>query len=277
MPEGFARQMHLWKDWQLSDEQMLRVSVLAYEEEGEDSRAQFGFSLDEEGVAWLKSTCERVNPALVIIDGLRAAMVGDVSSSRDVKIFFEPLEGIARRHDAALVISHHLRKGSESLIRAGELPSLDWFRGSGNIVAPCRSVWTVDQPNLHDQAAHRLTLVKAADGAKLVTIAYRMGAPADGLEFGGEAPLPPPATKREAARRLYLERLGAEGELTHEEVVVRAKQSGIGLSDELMRQVRTELSRNGEIVQIAEGKHLRKWRLAPKGPASGEAEMLPGF
>lgn len=76
-------------------------------------------------------------------------------------------------------------------------------------------------------------------------------------------PLPPAATKREEASRFYLDTLAESDPLTHEEVVQKATEAGHDFSAETLRQARLDLSRENKIVAVAEGRNVRKWRIAP--------------
>lgn len=262
LPEGFASQTRFLRDWGLDEATVNRVHVPFLPGVGSDPKPDFAFSLDEIGLPRLQAVCEQAKPALIVIDGLRAAMVGEESSSTDVKTFYEPLIQLAHQYDAVVLITHHLTKGAETRSRTGELPSMDWFRGSGDLLRPCRSAWIVDRPNPADLHTRRITLVKAAEGPQQVTKAFHMVAPADGITFGATIPLPPAATKKEEASRFYLDMLVMDGPLTHEEVVQAASEAGLDFSAETLRQARLDLSRENKIVAVPEGRHVRKWRIA---------------
>jgi hypothetical protein len=261
LPEGFASQMRFLRDWGLDDATLRRVKVPSFEGPGDDPKPDFAFSLDGEGLAMLREACETHKPALIVIDGLRSAMEGDESFSSDSKAFFAPLTRLAHQHEAALVMTHHLRKGSEFLSRSGEMPTMDWFRGSGDLLRPCRSAWIVDQPNPHDLGGRRITLVKAAEGPKPMYLNFRMAAPSDGLQFGERAPQATPLSKKEMARQLIVEALEA-GRLSYDSLVQVAAESGI--SEHTLRMARETLARDNAIQQVVEGKHQRFWQLVDK-------------
>lgn len=269
LPEGYAEQTRLLDTWGVDPEWLAtRLTFPALPTPGDPDSPTFTFKLDsEEGRAVLAHYCEQMNPALIIIDGLRAGMSGEESSSGDCDRFFAPLIHLAQKHRAAVIITHHLTKGAETLSRSGQLPSIDWFRGSGHIVAACRSAWIVDQPNAHRADLRRITLVKAAAGAKGQTLGFSMNNPADGITFGQAVPQAQPDNKKEAAKQFILDLL-AEGQMTFKELCAAARDHEESFGDGTLRDARVELAAAGLIVYENEGR-LYYWRLPNE---QGEAD-----
>ncbi len=267
LPEGYAEQTRLLDTWNVDPEWLAtRLTFPALPTPGDPESPTFTFKLDsEEGLAVLTHYCEQMNPALIIIDGLRAAMSGEESSSGDCDRFFAPLIHLAQKHRAAVIITHHLTKGAETLSRSGQLPSIDWFRGSGHIVAACRSAWIVDQPNPHRADLRRMTLVKAAAGAKGQTLGFSMNNPADGITFGQAVPQAQPDSKKEAAKQFILDLL-AEGRMTYKALCETAEMSGEAFAEATLREARVELATTRRIVTENEGR-VYYWRLPPASEA----------
>lgn len=254
LPEGYGEQTEILLNWGFTREELAqRIFIPALPTPGAPEQPTYTFKLDQgQGMELLHYYCQQTNPALIIIDGLRAAMTGEESASGDVDRFYSPLVQLTRQYNAATVLSHHLTKGSETASREGTLPSMDWFRGSGHITSIPRSAWIVDQPDPTNLEMRRITLVKAAAGPKGQMMAFRMGDPADGVHFEQAIPLPPPRNKKEAARRFILQML-RRGPLTHEELWQAAQQEGVDCSAATFRDARVELSGESKIVASASG------------------------
>lgn len=277
IPEGYGEQTELLLDWGFEREEIARrVFMPALPTPGAEEVPNYVFKLDAGGgMEVLRYYCEQTDPALIVIDGLRAAMSGEESSSQDVDRFFSPLVQLTAKHSASLLLSHHLTKGSESASRDGAIPSLDWFRGSGHIVAACRSAWIVDQPNPMNLEQRRITLVKAAAGPKGQMMAFEMADPAHGLTFLSDVPKAPPKSKKEAAERFILQMLREEP-MSHDELWRRCQEEpGLDCSEATFRDARVELSNSHRIVQVIHGRTYL-WTL-PGPPEPEAAPWMEGF
>ncbi|MCB0079114.1 MAG: AAA family ATPase, partial [Anaerolineales bacterium] len=266
LPEGYGEQTEILAEWGFSRQDLAeRVFVAALPTPGAPNEPTYTFKLDQgKGMEALHWYCEQVQPGLIVIDGLRAAMTGEESASGDVDRFYAPIGALTRKFGAATIISHHLTKGSETASRDGLLPSMDWFRGSGHITAIPRSAWIVDQPDPNQMELRRLTLVKSAAGPKGQTMAFRMADPADGLHWEAEAPMPPARSKKETAKRFILHMLRRNGVLTHDELWELSQTEGFEMSKATFRDARVDLSNEGKIVHSAKGvggDYVVKWAL----------------
>ena len=104
----------------------------------------YQFKLDQTALSALDKACTEVKPRLIIIDGLRAVMEGDESSSRDTDALLTPLAKLTHKIKAVTVITYHLNKGCERLSIQGSVLNKDWLRGSTHIGAECKSAWIVN-------------------------------------------------------------------------------------------------------------------------------------
>lgn len=273
LPEGFGEQTELFTKWGL-DPAMLgsRVFIPAVPTPGNPDMPNYIFKLDtEEGRKALEFYCEQVKPGLVVVDGLRAAMSGEESSSGDCEKFLTPFVSLANRYNCVVLMSHHLTKGKEKASQDGEMPTSDWFRGSGHLLAACRSAWIVDQPDFNHLSQRRITLVKASSGPKGLQMAYEMDDPIDGLRFTKSIPMPPPKNKKETARRFVLQML-RRGKMTHDELYRASQSEGLDISEATFRDARVELSNEHKIIQIVEGK-VYYWALPAVGAVEDDDEI----
>lgn len=255
LPEGYGEQTEIFLDWGFNREELAeRLFMVAVPTPGAPEQPMYTFKLDQQrGLAALHYYCHETRPALVVIDGLRASMTGEESSSGDVDRYYAPLVQIASQYNACVIIAHHLTKGTETASREGVIPSIDWFRGSGHIVAVPRSAWIVDQPDPNTPELRRVTLVKAAAGPRYQMMAFTMADPADGVHFNSDIPQPPPRSKKEAARRFILQML-RRGRATHEALWHMAEEEEIDVSEATFRAARVELASEHRIVQQIRGR-----------------------
>jgi hypothetical protein len=219
---------------------------------------EYQFKLNPETFKELEKMCNQSKPKLIVIDGLRAIMEGDESSSRDTDALMGPLVKLACRFRAAMVISHHLNKGCELLSIGGSKPTLDWLRGSTNIGAACRSVWIVDIPNPAKPKERRLSLVKTASGPIGQNMAFVMEDPRNGLHFIGKVPEPEPRFQKDKMEKWLIETLQKNEPMTKKELHEHADKARFTRSclDKLMSRLRS----TKKIDKVSEGGKTL-WRL----------------
>jgi hypothetical protein len=118
--------------------------------------------------ARLGRMAQLLHPALVIVDSLGSASRGAESRLSAVDSLFRFLNELAVRHQAAILLLHHLRRNSAAL-GAATLAG-DEVRGSGHIVSLARSVVVLApvQTGLDPQpdAPRRLQLLKSNLGPR---------------------------------------------------------------------------------------------------------------
>ena len=268
VPEGFIEQTEMLQHWGLEAKLFEeRVYVPQINIHGDPD---YQFKLDHTTIGALDQICTQVKPRLIIIDGLRAIMEGDESSSRDSDALMGPLVKLTRRIGAATVIAHHLNKGCEILSIEGSVPKKDWLRGSTNIVAACRSVWIVDQPNPTKPRERRLTLVKTASGAVNQHMAFSMGDPRDGLRFISDVPKPELRFQTVKMEEWLIGVMQKHTKLSKPELHQMAGEAGFSTTtlDKLM----TKLCPN-KLAKVVEGKKVF-WRLLSPQVVQQEAEVV---
>jgi hypothetical protein len=260
-PEGFAEQSTYLQTWGVPDDALDRIHV-PYQLEAESSTApNVAFMLDDTGRQALSETCEATQPALIVIDGLRSAMVGEEGSSKDSRDFFSFLIDLAAKHKAAIILTHHLTKSAIQALRNGQTPTSDMVRGSTDIIAKCRSAIILDTPDPTSPHTRRVSLVRASAGGEGQEFAFHMSDPAAGITFLESAPQPPAATKKAEAEAFYLEAI-AEEPKTYQEIVALAEEAGLGISESTLRYARIDLSKAGKIRQVTVGKRYL-WQIVP--------------
>jgi hypothetical protein len=261
--EGYAEHSQALRVWGIDDGALARIHVPYRLGVEEDAVPNFSFPLDDAGKAVLERVCAAANPALIVIDGMRAAMVGEEGSSKEADEFFYFLQALASRHKASLILTHHLTKEAMRSVKEGKAPSVEMVRGSSVIIGRCRAIALIDMPDPAQPATRRVTLDRASNGTQRQEIAFHMLAPQDGVTFLAQVPQSPAATKKAEAERFILDTL-AEGALTYQEMVVRLEESGLGISEGTIRDARTDLLRTGQITMRSEGRNLRRWALATR-------------
>jgi hypothetical protein len=260
--EGYAEHSQALRAWGISDEALARIHVPYRLGAEEGAVPNFSFPLDEAGKAVLESVCATADPAIIVIDGMRAAMVGEEGNSKEADEFFYFLQALASRHKASLILTHHLTKEAMRSMKEGKAPGVEMVRGSSVIIGRCRAIALIDMPDPADPASRRVTLDRASNGTQRQEIAFHMLAPQDGVTFLAQVPQSPAATKKAEAERFILDEL-AMGALSYQELVERMEQSGLGISESTMREARVALSRDKRIVMVTEGRAGRKWIVPP--------------
>ena len=81
----------------------------------------------------------QIQPALIIIDSLSSISRKGENNIEDIRTLLAFLNALAQDYNTALILIHHLRKGSVGQMKTWDV-GLDDFRGSGHIVAMSRSV-----------------------------------------------------------------------------------------------------------------------------------------
>lgn len=252
-PEGFAEQSTYLQTWGVPDEALDRIHV-PYQLEAESSIApNVAFMLDDTGQQALSETCDATHPALIVIDGMRSAMVGEEGSSKDSRDFFGFLTDLAAKHKAAIILTHHLTKTAIQALRNGQNPTSDMVRGSTDIIAKCRSTIILDTPDPATPQTRRVSLVRASAGGEGQEFAFQMSDPAAGITFLDTVPHSPATTKKAEAEAFFLETI-AEEPKTYQEIVTLAEEAGLGISEGTLRIARVDLAKAGKIRQLTVGR-----------------------
>ncbi len=268
--EGYSEHSQALRSWGISDTDLARIHVPYLLGAEADAIPTFSFPLDETGKRVLENVCAAADPAIIVVDGMRAAMQGEEGSSTEAELFFYYLQALASRHKACLILTHHLTKEAMRAVKQGESPGVEMVRGSGAIIARSRAVALIDMPDPANPALRRVTLDRASNGTQRQEIGFHMLAPKDGVTFLDKPPQGPAATKKAEAEQFILDEL-AMGALVYQDVVERMETAGLGISEATLREARTDLLREGRISMVTEGRNLRKWALSTRSAAQGSA------
>ena len=140
---------------------------------------------DPKGWEALEREVKTHRPPLVVIDSLRGSHRSEEKDA-PMQALMSKLANLARDHQAAVIVVHHLRKRNE--LERADVVEPDRVRGSGVIVAMSRLVLAVDRPNGDDLEHQRLSIIKNNLGKFAPSLGFRISDA--GLAFG-DAPEPP--------------------------------------------------------------------------------------
>lgn len=269
--EGYAEHSQALRAWGVSDDALARIHVPYRLGTEEGAVPTFSFPLDATGQAILEQVCAAADPAIIVIDGMRAAMVGEEGSSKEAEEFFYFLQALASRHKASLILTHHLTKEAMRAVKEGKAPGVEMVRGSSVIISRCRAIALIDMPDPASPASRRVTLDRASNGTQRQEIAFHMQDPREGVTFLDSVPQSPAATKKAEAERFILDTL-ADGALTYQAMTHCLESSGWDISEGTLRLARTDLLKHGKIRQVVQGTRYL-WQVVVASPASSEAEM----
>jgi hypothetical protein len=87
--------------------------------------------------------CGTIRPVLVVVDSLAAATARGETSLQGARTTLGFLSAVARKADLALLVIHHLRKGTGSRATSSQRVAADDLRGSTHLSAAARSVLTL--------------------------------------------------------------------------------------------------------------------------------------
>lgn len=161
---------------------------------------------------------------LIIIDSLSGSHSQDETNSLSGKIVKE-LAKIARDHNKALLITHHLRKAR---VGEGDEVTLDRVRGSTALVQYARMVWAVDVPNLATRHLRRLSVIKSNLGSFPPPIGVTIDD--TGVAFTPDAPVRAQrASELVKATDFLLTRLADGHEVSSAEIENEAAKLGIAI------------------------------------------------
>lgn len=193
--------------------------------------------------AWLLRAVRDFNPPLIVIDSLSGSHGGDEKESGVMIAYMNKLSSLAREHDLALVVTHHLRKGNPMEPRSVLTP--DDIRGSTGIRQICRSIVGIDKPDIHADT-RRFSSMKCNLVAKPEPLGYDIAK--EGLAWG-EAPEQERFVKpRDKAREFVLERLRSgpcsagtlENEATEHDANGKPKICSSGTLDKVVADLKRE-------------------------------------
>lgn len=108
----------------------------------------------------LSEACTTLKPRLIVLDSLAAshAHSGSGENGAQMHKMIVPLQSLAAKHNACVLVLHHLKKDDRKNPR--DRITLDDARGSSAIGAACTSVIAIDRPDANDKGNRRLYVVK---------------------------------------------------------------------------------------------------------------------
>ena len=212
--------------------------------------------------------CRTLQPALVIVDSLGAAVPSGETSLEAARQAMNYLTAVARIGDLAMVVIHHLRKRARAA-HAGRSRqvTVDDLRGSSHLVAAARSIMAlsvVDAAGTRRLEIVKSNLCRIPPPLSLVFEGEERAVPT--LRYGEWVqPAAPPTRTALCARWIY-EFLQAAGEPVRPVEVVRAAAEA-GYSRRLVYRARKSLV--GWVVDVGKGLYdpQKRWGVEKK---SGE-------
>jgi DNA repair protein RadA/Sms len=214
------------------------------------------FTLDARGIRYISEYIRHIGVAVVFIDPLVAWMGGKIDMNRmnEVRSITKELHRIAQETQTAIVVVHHVRKGSN-----GE--HWEQVAGSGDVVNAARSCLLVSRNKMGETFAHHFKHNYSGGGDDLYftfeegKFEWSDGPMIDGLEPG----TPGRAPKAQIAAISFLKALLQDGPLTATDVEGLATESGINMRT-LNRAKKGIAESFGKRV---DGKLTWFWRLLP--------------
>jgi len=189
---------------------------------------------------------KRPSLRLIVVDSLRAATRGDENSSATIQAVLW-LASLARDHQLAVLLLHHLRK--RGLQDRPDVVTLDRLRGSSAIVQPARVVWAIDAPDPTRPEMRRLSVIKSNLACFPEPLGFQVTN--NSLLFGPAPEAPRQETRVDRACDLLLSLL-RQG--PREVTELQTEAEGAGLSWDTMKRAKGKLG----VVAIRDGKR-RLW------------------
>jgi hypothetical protein len=227
----------------------------------------------------------RLEPALVIVDSLGAAMGKGENAVEDVRGVFGFLAGLSQHHSVGVLIIHHLRKAGAGQLPCFETIDPDQIRGSSHIAAMSRVVWGLTQVQASARpdpnGPRKLQVIKstlARQPEPLGVTLEPLPGSAAGRErvrvtYDAHAPEPYRApTERDAAAGGLVEYLENEGKPVSPKVVI-AEALDAGFSRAALYRARELLE--GEVVNTRGFRSSdNRWRLAQAAEDDGTRDEV---
>jgi DNA-binding phage protein len=176
-----------------------------------------------------------VQPGLIVIDSLSMITTLGDSSVEDVRPILTFLSHLAHDIDCALLLIHHTRKRMANTLPGMDLTADD-LRGSGHIIAACRSILGLaivqTGPDLDLNGPRRLQILKTNLGGYPRALGVHFRACDGGVDVHyGDAPTPYRApTEADQCAEWLLATLQEAGELSPAELVELAEAAGFSRS-----------------------------------------------
>lgn len=170
----------------------------------------------------LECLIQREPTPLLIIDSLQGAVPGKDLDKADTQTLLTPWAEMAQRQNIAIVILHHVRKGTPGDDRAYTLTFED-LRGTGALGAIARSVMLIDYPDAAS-GCKRLRVDKLNFCTPPPPLAMEIGD--DGVSFDGAAPKPARRDQEVARAEEWLFDLLRHGAMPRPDVVRMADAAG---------------------------------------------------
>lgn len=171
--------------------------------------------------------------ALVVLDSLSGAWAGRDENDAKVLELMKWLAGVARDSDKPVLVTHHLRKGTQEDPK-GEV-TLDMLRGSSAVVQVARLVWALDRPSKTDTTL-RLQVLKSNLARFPGPLAMAID-DAGAVTFGGQAPQRNLTDQDEA--EAFLRGLLAQGPVAASDVYKQAR--AVNISDRTLERAKDAL------------------------------------